>query len=249
MELPVVDHRDPRLLQQLCHPGTDGDHIVILIQGPVFGAFPVVLSLFGIALRGMGMQDQHLRLRAGQIPGQGLLQQRFQIRPGGAGIENIRQIPQVRRENRQFRHTFRRAFRRPGRRDGQFLSLRRFLHRRRKPDPSSGFQIENEFLRPGPAEPVRHRLKRPGEPQPGQQGTGDQRRAEAQRLSLLIHRSLPSVYARLPTAPSAWQRTAPPAPAGRRACPAGGSSAGRRRRSGSEAFFPVPAPPEGPGHR
>ena len=80
MKRPVMEDGNSGIFQHLGHPVADGEHIVVFVQGPPGGGLLVSFPGFGVALRGVGVDDQHGGLRAVQIPGQGLFQQGGNVR-------------------------------------------------------------------------------------------------------------------------------------------------------------------------
>ena len=68
VQLPVLNGSDACFCQKLSHVLTDGEHIVLLVQGPPAGGFHVGFPCLGVAFGGMGVQDQHGGLLPGQIP-------------------------------------------------------------------------------------------------------------------------------------------------------------------------------------
>ena len=103
----VMDHPDALLLQNFRHPAADAQHIPVLIQGAVGAALFVVLPLLGIALRGVGVENQHPFFPVCQIPVQALGQQSLQIRPMLAAVADgdvLRLLPGEHRPVRLGQH-------------------------------------------------------------------------------------------------------------------------------------------------
>ena len=129
----VLDGDDAAFPQKRLHPAADGEHVEIVVQRPVGRSLGIGFAVAGVAFRGVGVQDQHRGLVTGQIPVQGLLHQRSDVRADGTGIVQL--------------HHFRVRKGRKGRLGGlrcrrgrRFHEIhRKCLLRRRKPDVSSGF--------------------------------------------------------------------------------------------------------------
>ena len=63
----VVEHSDAACFQNLRYVGTDGDHIMVIVQGVIRGNFGVFLS-GRKTFRAVGMDDQYGGYIAGQFP-------------------------------------------------------------------------------------------------------------------------------------------------------------------------------------
>ena len=124
---------DAAFPQKRLHPAADGEHVEIVVQRPVGGGLGVSLAPAGVAFRGVGVQNQHRGLVTGQIPVQGLLHQRSDVRADGTGIVQLHHF-RVRKGRKGRLGGFR------CRRGRRFHEIhRKCLLRRRKPDISSGF--------------------------------------------------------------------------------------------------------------